>query len=330
MTEPVPVEPVAGEVVVWAETPEDAAVRAWLDSLTNTNTYRSFEYAMKLWRAFLADQGRALIDPTPDPRYNHGPRRVELDRFRNQLVDQGKAPKTVDSRMIAVRRFYEHLIDEGAISVNPVSSSRLLNKGRRKPTHALDEDEMLRLKEAAKKLDPARRLLVLFQATSGCRVDEALRLKVGDLAHASGMAVVTITRKGGERQTITIDPVVHERIAAHVTGWPKDAHVFTKADGTPLTYSGARFTVDWLGRKAGLVDQDGKSRVTPHVLRASVITILLDMGKPIEVVQQWVGHKQMDTTGMYYQGKGMLRRQLDLASAMGGVLGLEPNPATES
>jgi hypothetical protein len=134
MTDLVPLAPAA--LVPTQPSGVDDAVQAWLRSFPNEGTRRSFAHAMTLWRAYLHRIGRDLADPHPvgSPDYN-GPRRVDANAWRDELRDtisertgRKLSGKTVDSRLIAIRSFYEFLCEEGALEVNPIQHAKLLSR----------------------------------------------------------------------------------------------------------------------------------------------------------------------------------------------------------
>lgn len=309
-----------GEVIPAGEqSGEDRAVNAWLDAHGHGHTRRSYETAMKMWREHLRKRGVLL----------QSPRRHDMDEWRNELVAAGRKPKTVDSRMIAVRSFYDYLVSEvDGYDVNPVRGAKLLNTGPHAQTEALDEDEVRRLTAAAREAGPTRRLLVVFMSTTGCRVNEAIQLKVGDIGRHSGIANVTFTRKGGKRDRVGIDPTIHALLVEHVQGREAGDYVFTRTDRSgnvlPLSYSSAAFAIRWIAKRAGLVDEaTGKIRVSPHVLRATLITVMLDKGEHIDNVQDLVGHAKTDTTRGYDRGKGKLKKMAAVSTAMAGLVDLD-------
>jgi integrase len=231
--------------------------------------------------------------------------------------------KSVDTRLIPIRSFYDYLCTEELLEVNPIRNAKLFNAKAHRPTPALSEEELNRLAAVFVDLDPTRRLFASVHSTTVCRVSEALNIRVGDIQRESGHWVVWLTRKGGDRGFVALDPAVHAMIEEHVAalGLGRDDLLFSRPGQPPMTYASARFTYDLLGRKAGLVRVVGKykrwpdkdrvqSIVTPHMLRATGITLLLDKGRAIDRVQTLAGHKMMDTTKLYDRGQGNVRAVL--------------------
>jgi integrase/recombinase XerD len=330
VTDLVPVEPYA--VVEYVESGGfDNAVQAWLDAQISAHTVRSYAKAMELWRAYLDGLGIVLVDDTTaDPRMYRGPRRHHADAWRSLLLS-GRAPglrteatlakKSVDSRLVAVRSFYDYLVDEEAIEVNPIRGVRLFNAGAEHPAQALDVDELKRLVDAAYATHAALpRSLVLLLATTGCRIAEALAVRVEDLGRSSGYPTVTLTRKGGKRQTLVIDAPVHEHLIRLVAGRPPEAFAFSRDDGqTAITYSAAWYLLDRAATFAGLLGPD-RAHVHPHMLRATLITKLLNDGVPVEQVQEYVGHAKSETTLGYFRGWQQLAKQAEIAAKMGSAV----------
>jgi integrase len=329
MTDLVPVAP--AEVAVPVQSAEDAAIDAWLTAQQSEHTRRSYAYAMKAWRAWLRQRGRLLAD-LPGPRYQ-GPRRVDAEEWRDHLLTQGMRRKSVDTRLIPIRSFYDYLCTEELLEVNPIRNAKLFNAKAHRPTPALSEEELNRLAAVFVDLDPTRRLFASVHSTTVCRVSEALNIRVGDIQRESGHWVVWLTRKGGERGFVALDPAVHAMIEEHVAalGLGRDDLLFSRPGMPPMTYASAQFTYDLLGRKAGLVRVVGKykrwpnrdrveSTVTPHMLRATGITLLLDKGRAIDRVQTLAGHKMMDTTKLYDRGQGNVRRQVELVSDLAEII----------
>jgi site-specific recombinase XerD len=125
MPDVVPLTPATATVAVPVESAEDAAIRAWLTAQQSEHTRRSYAYAMKAWRAWLRARGRLLAD-LPGPRYR-GPRRVDAEEWRDHLLTQGMRRKSVDTRLIPIRSFYDYLVGEELLEVNPIRNAKPFN-----------------------------------------------------------------------------------------------------------------------------------------------------------------------------------------------------------
>jgi integrase len=286
---------------------------------------------MKAWRDWLQQRGRLLAD-LPGPRYQ-GPRRVDAEEWRDHLLAQGMRRKSVDTRLIPIRSFYDYLCTEELLEVNPIRNAKLFNAKAHRPTPALSEEELNRLAAVFVDLDPTRRLFASVHSTTVCRVSEALNIRVGDIQRESGPlggVAHEEGRRAGLRSPRPRRPR-HDRGTRRVPRTRRDDLLFSRPGQPPMTYASARFTYDLLGRKAGLVRVVGKykrwpdrdrvqSIVTPHMLRATGITLLLDKGRAIDRVQTLAGHKMMDTTKLYDRGQGNVRRQVELVSDLAEII----------
>lgn len=316
--------------------PEDTAVEDWLDEQRSPHTRRSYATAMRQWRAWLNRYDCCSL---------WLPHRRHAFAWRDSLLAAGRGAKTVDDRLVGIRSFYDFLcdLDGSPLVVNPLKSKKLLlNRGAHQRTQALSREEVGQLTTAAKgKVRTSRkglvrgndaRLLVVFLATTGCRIDEARKLTVGDLGRQAGHPVATLTRKGGKRQEVAVDAHVFDMLARHVEGSPPDHHVFQPyraagRTGAGYSYSGAYSAVQSASMAAGLVTtgKDGKKRgrVHPHMLRSTVATQTIDAGSEITDVQDQLGHASTDTTRMYDRGGRRLRRMAGVAGVMAEMVDLE-------
>jgi site-specific recombinase XerD len=123
---------------------------------------------------------------------------------------------------------------------------------------------------------------------------------------------------------------MYQMLTRHVAGRSPEDHVFTRQTDSgeqPMTYSSAAFTVRWIAKRAGLVDESGKTRVTPHVLRATFITLALDAGVALEHVQDMAGHRQTDTTRSYDRARGRLAGMAEASAKVSQILDLDGEEA---
>ena len=249
---------------------------------------------------------------------------------RGRPHDPGLAPTSLRRRAAAIRGFYRFAYGEGVILVDVAAQLELPRQPRLLP-ETLSIDEVSRLLDAAGG-DPAddhgeasaddtvvgsgtagsdrqatavrnRALLELLYA-SGLRVSEALGLDMEDVGLDSGW--VRVIGKGDRERTVPVGEVALQWLSRYCS-WPRAAWLEAAgiADGatTPLfvTSRGARMGRQqaWAAVKAAAEEADLGSRVSPHTLRHSFATHLLEGGADLRVVQELLGHASISTTQLY-------------------------------
>ncbi len=266
---------------------ELAAARA-----ASPHTLRAYRGDLEELLRFLAARG---ID---------APRAVSARILRSFLAEQsarGLARSSLQRRLSAVRSFFRHLLRQGWIESHPASGLRPARGARRLP-HALEIGEVERLLAAPDPTTPAgRRDRALLEClySAGTRAAELLGLDRGDLDLARGVARV---RGKGKRERLA--PLGSHALAALQDylvdpGRPRPRAAASNA--VFLNLRGGRLTTRSLGRilertclRAGLA-----RGASPHTLRHSFATHLLDRGADLKAVQELLGHAHLVTTQIY-------------------------------
>ena len=140
--------------------------------------------------------------------------------------------------------------------------------------------------------------MLLFLYNSGARVSEAASLRIGDIDwHAKSIRIVGKGRKE-RRCPLWAKTIEHLRRLAGQR--PNDAHVFLNRRGEPFTRYGIHTMVERYVAKlrVTLPSLRGK-RISPHVIRHSTATHLLQAGVDINTIRAWLGHVSLDTTSIY-------------------------------
>jgi integrase/recombinase XerC len=217
------------------------------------------------------------------------------------LHGQGYAKTTIARRLAAVRSWLRFLCRQGVIAKNPSDGLRGPRQDKRLP-HFLSADQMTKLLDAPADTRLGTRDRALFETmySAGLRVSELVGINVDDMDLDGGTLVV---RGKGKRERVALlgRPAIksmREWLEARdglVAGMPAppDA-VFLNRFGRRLTTrSVARFLDKYLAR-AGL-----DPRSSPHTLRHSFATHLLDAGADVRSVQELLGHRSLGTTQIY-------------------------------
>lgn len=242
------------------------------------------------------------------------------DQARGFLVafhKNGWSPRTTRRKLASLRAFYRYLARESLASVNPFAGLRGPRVGRHLPEVlgikeiesllAAPLAELAARREQREKLDPlteyaALRDAAIFEVlySTGCRIGEIAGLRWGAIRFEQG---TTIVEGKGRKQRLCVlgAPAVKALRALRLQVeaiWPDFAGeaspLFLNArGGTLTTRSIERQMKKWLGA-AGL-----SADVTPHKLRHSFATHLLDAGADLRSVQEMLGHASLSTTQIY-------------------------------
>lgn len=226
-----------------------------------------------------------------------------IDRFIAERASAEPAPASSSLARLqsSVRGWHRFLAREGIEIDDPSGRLRPPKAPRRLPK-ALTIDQVERLLGAPSPEDPIgvrdRALLELLYAT-GARVSEAIGLDVDDLAHGD---VLRLRGKGSKERIVPIGSFARAAVDAYLTRvrpalaakGHASARLFLGARGSPLSRQSA-----WLVIRAAAEKAQITSEVSPHTLRHSFATHLLQGGADVRVVQELLGHSSVATTQIY-------------------------------
>ena len=231
---------------------------------------------------------------------------ADIAAYITHLRKQGKAPASVARASVAVRSLHHFLADEGLTAVDAAAGVEAPRVPSGLPK-ALDEAEVTDLIEGVVGDDPIsqrdRAVLEVLYGT-GIRISELVGLSLADV-DLDG-ALLRAFGKGAKERIVPLGRPARRsladwfdagRPALEPERWARrgDAEaVFLNARGGRLTRAGAWLVVKKHGDRAGLGD-----RLSPHVLRHSCATHLLDHGADIRAVQELLGHVSISTTQVY-------------------------------
>ena len=277
--------------------PWDAAVEAFVDHLRHQlgraeHTVTAYERDARDFVAFCHDHGIEHPDEVV---------LGVLRRYLAELADAGYARATMARRASALRTWFGFLARDGIVSDDPAALLATPKRGRSLP-RVLRPDQVAALVDAPDR-DSAdglrdRALLEVLYST-GARVSEACGLDVGALDLRQGQ--MRVLGKGNKERILPVgEPAVAALEHYLQDGRPELAPADRAADAVFLNRSGrrlgardARRIVDDAATRAGL------GHVTPHTLRHSYATHLLEGGADLRAVQELLGHASLATTQRY-------------------------------
>ncbi|MFE2772844.1 site-specific tyrosine recombinase XerD [Microbacterium resistens] len=228
---------------------------------------------------------------------------VAVGRFvaDRAAADPPPAASSLARLQSSVRGWHRFLAREGIATDDPAARLRPPKLGRRLPK-ALTIDQVERLLAAPSADEPLgirdRALLELLYAT-GARVSEATALDVDDLSHGE---VLRLRGKGSKERIVPVGSYARRAVDAYLTRvrpalaahGRASARLFLGARGAPLSRQSA-----WLIIRAAAERAQLGVEVSPHTLRHSFATHLLQGGADVRVVQELLGHASVATTQIY-------------------------------
>ncbi len=241
-------------------------------------------------------------------------RRTKLEEITGRHVQRYLASlyltnssASVARKMSALRTFFRYCLRQGHIAADPLIGLAGPKTAKHIPVY-LTVDEVFSLLEEPKKKDSFfqrdRAIMELIYST-GMRVSEAVAGNMDDLDFTAGM--IKIRGKGSKERLVPFGrtaqdalqqwfPLRSNLIADRITrgDMPERESLFLNNRGTRLTVRSVERLVAGYGRRAGI-----DVRVTPHALRHSFATHLLEMGMDLRMVQELLGHVSLSTTQKY-------------------------------
>ena len=270
------------------------------------NTQLGYDDDVQKLVSFCADEGVAVENVTPDL----------LHRFVATLHDIGINPRSQARIISGIKSFYKFLKLEGYIEVNPTLLIESPRIGRKLPT-VLTVEEIDRLVAAADCSKPEGiRNRAIIETIYGCglRVSELVALQMSHIYAKEGF--VTVIGKGDKQRIVPISPVALDCIGEYLAEVrnalaPKpgcDDILFLNRRGGRLSRVMVFYIVKDLCRLAGI-----NKTISPHTLRHSFATHLLEGGANLRAIQQMLGHEDITTTEIYLHiDRSRLREEIIL------------------
>lgn len=228
--------------------------------------------------------------------------REQITGYMTQLKEKGLAAATIARKLAAIKAFYRFMTAEGYMDANPAEVVEAGTKGIKLP-RVLSEDEVVRLLNqpditTAEGLRDRTMLEVLY--ATGMRVSELINLTLErvDL----NMKYIIAFGKGSKERIVPLGSVAAEFLQQYLEKVrPKLTHAGRNTNIVFLAFGGHELTrqrfwqiIRAYGRKANI-----NKALTPHILRHSFATHLLDNGADLRSVQELLGHSDISTTQIY-------------------------------
>jgi integrase/recombinase XerD len=263
----------------------------WAERGLSDNSLQSYRHDLLHLQNHLAIRNKILKAAT----------REDLLAVLAAEIQQGKSPRSVARYLSAYRQFYRWLVREGAISSDPVALIESPKTGRGLPK-ALTEQQVETLL-AAPDLDSRlgkrdKSMLELMYAT-GLRVSELVGLELSNLNLNQG--VVRVMGKGRQERLVPIGDVAHDSLKDYLASGRPEFLKGAQTDSVFVTSRKSAMTRQafWYMLRRYAAQCDIPQNLSPHMLRHSFATHLLNHGADLRVVQLLLGHSDLSTTQIY-------------------------------
>jgi integrase/recombinase XerD len=285
-----------------AEKVSSSEVEAFLLWLTvergrASNTVASYRRDLVRYEHFLAGRRHSVLDAGED----------DVEAFVRFLQNSGEAVASTARRLAAVRMLHSHLVSENVRADNPAARIEGVRvpTGVPKPLSTDEVESLLSSVTGEASTDLRDRALLEFLYATGARISEACDLNLSDLDLAA--RVVRLFGKGSKERVVPFGRLAEEHLRAYLgaggramlvpDSWAKSGDrdaVFLTNRGRRLNRQKAWAVVRDAGVAAGI-----SRELSPHVLRHSCATHMLEHGADLRIVQEMLGHATISTTQIY-------------------------------
>lgn len=217
----------------------------------------------------------------------------EVDRFIEHQHQQGLAPTTINRRLKAIKRFFDHLFEQGRLLASPVKPSHYVKEGRPLPKK-LSQDQLKKL--FARVSDPMDRALFLLMLRCGLRVSEVAHLKFTDIDWEQ-KALMVYQGKGRKDRRVYVSDDALMSLKECLQIRPRcvpDNYFFwnQKRKNKPLSVKAIQKKMERLAKSAGV-------KASCHSLRHTFASNLLEEGAEVISIKEFLGHESITSSERY-------------------------------
>lgn len=226
--------------------------------------------------------------------------KADIRRFLSYLNQQGYAKSSVSRKISCLRSFFNFLVRTEGLAGNPAAAIEIPRRKKTLPVflYAKEMELMLNTPDNSSLGCRDKALLEVLYAT-GCRASEISGLRVTDVDWPS--RTIRVMGKGSKERIVPFGKQAEAQlklyindVRPHLVASQRTVHVFVNYRGTKLSQRSLGRIVDKYVERAAL-----QTGVTPHSLRHTFATHLLDNGADLRSVQELLGHANVSTTQIY-------------------------------
>lgn len=231
-------------------------------------------------------------------------KKINIDMIRNYLkyLDSLKYKKnSISKNLSSLRSYYKFLTEEKVVLNNPFKNISNPKKDKKLPDF-LNYKEINKLFDSADTKTPLglrNRCILELLYDTGIRVSELVNLKINDIEFDK--KIINILGKGKKERIVYYGDYLQEVLEKYINDSRKyllnnklSEYLILNNNGSKITTRGVEYIIDKMVNEAAI-----KHKISPHVLRHTFATHMLNGGADIKSIQQLLGHESLSTTGIY-------------------------------
>jgi len=226
---------------------------------------------------------------------------IEITGFIHFVNDIGLSPRSLARIISCLKTFYKHMVIDEVISRNPLELVKTPKLSRNLPdvlSH-IEISTMMEQIDFSKKSGERSKLIIMLLYGSGLRVTELVDLHVNDLFLED--AFMKVLGKGEKERLVPLGGKTIRQVQYYLEHYRRDVEseksknrLILNLKGSPLSRVSVFKMIKELAAKAGI-----EKTISPHTLRHSFATVLVEAGADLRAVQQMLGHSSITTTEIY-------------------------------
>ncbi len=261
------------------------------DKKLSENTLQSYKRDLKQFRKYITDYGI---------QYNRV-KEEDIKDYIKELQDQGKKASSISRCIASIRSFYQFVLKRKKIKVDPTANIQSPKIEKRVPS-VLTSEEVELLLEQPKNIDLKGirdKAMLEFAYATGMRVTEIISLNLEDVNLEEGYV---ICKNGAKERNIPLGTMSLKALKEYIQDAREilikedEKALFVNVNGTRLTRQGFWKIIKYYKEQAHITKD-----ITPHVLRHSFATHLLQNGADLKAIQTMLGHSDISSTQVYMQ-----------------------------
>lgn len=212
----------------------------------------------------------------------------------------GLEVSTVNRHISSLKSFFNYLVDESIIKVSPMEEVSSLKKAKKLPKYlSISEVNKLLNIPLNSEFDYRNKAMLELMYATGLRVSELVSIEYSNIDFEN--SIIRINGKGKKERIIPLGEVASYYLKVYLSDYRSKLlkrntynQVFLNNHGKPITRQGFNYILENIRELTGITKE-----ITPHVLRHSFATHLLEGGADIRGIQEMLGHENISTTNIY-------------------------------